>query len=63
MVIILFCRGMGYVPFTRICRQLHFVVNTCFLGLFFADFYADIWDLTQILRRYLDKNRRLRALV
>ena len=63
MVIILFCRGMGYVPFTHICRESHFVANTCFLGLFFADFYADIWDLTQILRRYLDKNRRLRALV
>ena len=26
-----------------------------FLGLFGADFYADIWDLTQILRRYLDQ--------
>jgi len=26
-----------------------------FLGLFCADFYADIWDLTQVLRRYLDQ--------
>ena len=45
------------------CHESHFVANTRFLGLFCADFYADIWDLTQILRRYLDKNRRLRALV
>ena len=37
------------------CRESHFVANTCFLGLFCADFYADIWDLTQILRRYLDQ--------
>ena len=37
------------------CRESHFVANTCFLGLFCADFYADIWDLTQILRKYLDK--------
>ena len=37
------------------CRESHFVANTRFLGLFCADFYADIWDLTQILRRYLDK--------
>ena len=33
----------------------HFVANTRFLGLFCADFYADIWDLTQTLRRYLEK--------
>ena len=26
-----------------------------FLGLYCADFYADIWDLPQILRRYLDQ--------
>ena len=26
-----------------------------FLGLFCADFYADICDLTQILPRYLDQ--------
>ena len=37
------------------CRESHFVANTRFLGLFCADFYADIWDLTQILCRYLDK--------
>ena len=37
------------------CRESHFVANTCFLGLFCADFYADIWDLTQILHRYLDQ--------
>ena len=37
------------------CHESHFVANTRFLGLFCADFYADIWDLTQILRRYLDK--------
>ena len=36
-------------------RESHFVENTRFLGLFCADFYADIWDLTQILRRYLDQ--------
>ena len=35
------------------CRESQFVANTRFLGLFCADFYADIWDLTQILRRYL----------
>ena len=50
VVITLFCRGMAYVPFTPFCCELHFVVNTLFLG---ADFYADIWDLTQIFRRYL----------
>ena len=37
------------------CRESHFVANTCFLGLFCADFYADICDLTQILRIHLDK--------
>ena len=37
------------------CRESHFVANTRFLGLCCADFYADIWDLTQILRRYLDQ--------
>ena len=37
------------------CRESHFVANTCFLGLFCADFYADICDLTQILPRYLDQ--------
>ena len=37
------------------CRESHFVTNLRFLGLLCADFYADIWDLTQILRRYLDQ--------
>ena len=53
VVITLFCCGMGHLLAFR--RELHFVANTRFLGLFCADFYADIWDLTQILRRYLDK--------
>ena len=33
------------------CRESQFVANTRFLGLF----CADIWDLTQILHRYLDQ--------
>ena len=37
------------------CHESHFVANTRFFSLFCANFYADIWDLTQILRRYLDK--------
>ena len=32
-----------------------FVANTRFLRLFCPDFYTDISDLTQILRRHLNK--------
>ena len=48
VVITHFCCDMGYVAFTRILSRIRAV-----LGLFCADFYADIQDLTQILRRCL----------
>ena len=37
VVIMRFCRDMGYVAFTRILSRIRTV-----LGLFCADFYADI---------------------
>ena len=55
VVITLVCRGMGYVPFTRVLSWITICRQYALFGLFCADFYADIWDLTQILHRYLDQ--------
>ena len=41
--------------YARFVANRIFVANTRFLRLFCPDFYTDISDLTQILRRHLNK--------
>ena len=41
--------------YARFVANRIFVANTRFLRLFCPDFYTDILDLTQILRRHLNK--------